>query len=99
MVSDSIECGSINLPAFFRHWLRFFSWQSLKREKLKDQQIVDLVMGWMLSKSHVGRSELFLFITDPFLGVLSLHKRIKIARCRCLTKKDLILITKAETLT
>lgn len=42
------------LSITLRHCLRFASWQSLKREKLKDQQIVDLVMDWILSKSHVG---------------------------------------------
>ena len=35
------------LSITLRHCLRFTSWQSLKREKLNDKQIVDLVMGWI----------------------------------------------------
>ena len=43
------------LSITLRHCLRFTSWQSLKCEKLKDQQIVDLVMDWVLSKSNAGK--------------------------------------------
>ncbi len=35
------------LSITLRHCLRFTSWQSLKREKLNDKQIVDLVMSWI----------------------------------------------------
>lgn len=35
------------LSITLRHCLRFTSWQSLKREKLNDKQIVNLVMGWI----------------------------------------------------
>lgn len=35
------------LSITLRHCLRFTSWQSLKREKLNDKQIVDLVLGWI----------------------------------------------------
>jgi AcrR family transcriptional regulator len=35
------------LSITLRHCLRFSTWQSLKRENLKDKQIVDLVMAWL----------------------------------------------------
>jgi AcrR family transcriptional regulator len=35
------------LSVTLRHCLRFSTWQALQREKLKDTQIVDLVMGWL----------------------------------------------------
>jgi len=35
------------LSITLRHCLRFTTWQSLKREKLKDKQISELVMTWI----------------------------------------------------
>jgi len=43
------------LSITLRHCLRFSSWQSLKREKLKDRHIVELVMDWILSKNNTGK--------------------------------------------
>ena len=36
------------LSITLRHCLRFTAWQSLKRQKLKDKQIVDLVTAWLI---------------------------------------------------
>jgi hypothetical protein len=36
------------LSITLRHCLRFTTWKSLKRQKLKDKQIVDLVMAWLI---------------------------------------------------
>lgn len=38
------------LSITLRHCLRFTTWQSLKREKLKDKQIVELMMTWLNSE-------------------------------------------------
>jgi AcrR family transcriptional regulator len=40
------------LSITLRHCLRFTTWQSLKREKLKDKQIVDLVMDWVIKMEN-----------------------------------------------
>jgi hypothetical protein len=37
------------LSVTLRHALRFTTWQSLKREKLKDKPITELVMSWIRS--------------------------------------------------
>ncbi|MES0327831.1 MAG: TetR/AcrR family transcriptional regulator [Gammaproteobacteria bacterium] len=40
------------LSVTLRHGLRFTTWQSLKRENLKDKQITELVMSWIQTTSN-----------------------------------------------
>lgn len=39
-----------SLAIILRHCLRFSTWASLKKEKLSDKKIVELVMGWLRAK-------------------------------------------------